>query len=87
MASNPTLENARTTSLNPFATASFGRTLRDVCAPFVQWWRISDARRRLDRLDDRLLRDAGFDPQEARDETQKPFWMAFTLVQRREKQG
>jgi len=87
MASNPTLPNARTTSLNPPASASIARTLRDLCAPFVQWWLISEERRRLGRLDDRMLRDAGFDPQEARDEAQKPFWSAFTLVQKREKQG
>jgi uncharacterized protein YjiS (DUF1127 family) len=86
MASNPTLQNARTTSFNQFAAASFARTLRDACAPLIQWWRISAERRRLDRLDDRLLCDAGFDPEEARREAREPFWSAFTLAQRRGKQ-
>jgi uncharacterized protein YjiS (DUF1127 family) len=86
MASNPTLQNARTTSFNQFAAASSGRMLRDLCAPLIQWWRVSEERHRLGHLDDRLLCDAGFDPQEARREAQKPFWSAFTLVQKREKQ-
>jgi uncharacterized protein YjiS (DUF1127 family) len=87
MASNPTLPNAKTTPFNPFATTSFARALRGVCTPFVQWWRNSEARRRLDRLDDRLLRDAGFDPEEVRHEAHKPLWKAFTLVQKHDNRG
>jgi len=85
MASNPTLQNAKTTPFNPFATASLAGSLRDASMPFVQWWRNYEARRRLDRLDDRLLRDAGFDPQEVRHEVRKPFWKPFTLVQERDR--
>jgi hypothetical protein len=39
----------------------------------------AETRRQLERLDDRLLRDAGLDPHLARAEAMKPFWQPVTL--------
>jgi uncharacterized protein YjiS (DUF1127 family) len=58
------------------------RALRGVRATFIRWLRASDARRQLERLDDHLLRDVGFDPHEARREAAKPFWREYTLRRR-----
>jgi uncharacterized protein YjiS (DUF1127 family) len=40
------------------------------------WRHRSRTRRELEQLDDRLLRDIGLDPFEARFEARKPFWRA-----------
>jgi hypothetical protein len=39
----------------------------------------AETRRQLERLDERLLRDAGLDPHLARAEAMKPFWQSVTL--------
>ncbi|HVO88315.1 MAG TPA: DUF1127 domain-containing protein [Casimicrobiaceae bacterium] len=44
------------------------------------WLRRAHVRRELARLDDRLLRDVGFDPAQARDEAGRPFWRPCALV-------
>jgi uncharacterized protein YjiS (DUF1127 family) len=41
---------------------------------------VYEMRRQLARLDDRLLRDIGFDPEQARREAAKPFWSPCTLT-------
>ena len=46
---------------------------------FVRWMRDSAARRHLGELDERLLRDMGFDPAAAIREAQRPFWKPFAL--------
>jgi uncharacterized protein YjiS (DUF1127 family) len=53
-------------------------TLARALAPFVRWFRVYEMREQLSRLDDRLLRDIGFDPEQARREAAKPFWSPCT---------
>jgi uncharacterized protein YjiS (DUF1127 family) len=82
MAINPTLENpARAYFVRPAFSTRPARTslVASVRAVFVQWLRLTTTRRELSRLDDRILRDIGFDPQEARLEAAKPFWKPYTL--------
>jgi len=56
-----------------------GRTIATVRSTFLRWLRTAETRRQLQRLDDRMLRDIGFDPQEAQREAARPFWRGFTL--------
>ncbi|HTT12216.1 MAG TPA: DUF1127 domain-containing protein [Burkholderiaceae bacterium] len=47
---------------------------------FAGWRRVCAMREQLAQLDDRMLRDIGFDPEEARQEAAKPFWSPCTLT-------
>jgi uncharacterized protein YjiS (DUF1127 family) len=56
------------------------RVLGRALALFVRWRRVTKLRQQLAQLDDRLLRDIGFDPVQVRQEAAKPFWSACTLA-------
>jgi len=55
-------------------------TLARALARSVRGFRVHEMRQQLARLDDRLLRDIGFDPERARREAAKPFWAPCTLT-------
>jgi uncharacterized protein YjiS (DUF1127 family) len=83
MAVNPTVDRAsgpffvrRDTATNSSQT----RVLTSVRAVLGRWRRLSATRRELSRLDERTLRDIGFDPEEVRRETEKSFWKPYTLA-------
>lgn len=83
MAANPTVENASLSrSVRPhFAPrlprASLAASVREV---FGRWRQVAVTREQLSRLDERTLRDIGFDPEQVRLESAKPFWMPYTLT-------
>lgn len=55
----------------PWRALTFVReSINRVAATLVLWHFRAKSRREIERLDDRLLRDAGVDPSEAN----KPFW-------------
>lgn len=56
----------------PRAARGLGALLKTVAS----WRHRSRTRHELEQLDDRLLRDIGLDPLEARFEARKPFWRA-----------
>jgi uncharacterized protein YjiS (DUF1127 family) len=82
MAANVTLENSvlsrskSTTLLRLISTLNASRAL------WARWMRDSSTRRRLGEIDDRILRDMGFDPDLAREEALRPFWKPLALKQR-----
>jgi uncharacterized protein YjiS (DUF1127 family) len=83
MAVNPTVDRGsgsffvRPTSATRSSQASL---LASVRAVLGRWRRLAVTRRELSRLDERTLRDIGFDPAEVRRETAKPFWKPYTLT-------
>ena len=50
--------------------------ITDLFSRFAAWRRLAAERRQLSRLDARLLRDIGLDPQAAEAEAARPFWDA-----------
>lgn len=80
MAVNPALESARLSRSSSNASFPFAQVLTTLRDTFERWTRVAEVRRRLERLDERMLRDVGFDPEEARHEAAKPFWKRYTLV-------
>ena len=78
-----TMQDA-TLSRSPRDTSNFLVSLRGALtsarATLESWLRVAETRRHLARLDERMLRDVGFDPQLARREAAKPFWQPYTLV-------
>ena len=80
MAANPALDRSmspRVTSAQGTPTQTLSSTL---WSTLKQWWNVTEARRYLDELDDHLLRDIGFEPDEARTEAAKYFWEPYTLA-------
>lgn len=65
-------------SANGRSSAGVWRSIRAMCAAadrtLALWSFRARTRRDLMKLDDRLLRDAGLDPIDARKEANKPFW-------------
>jgi uncharacterized protein YjiS (DUF1127 family) len=80
MTANLTLENAASSRSIIVVDWPLARVLYAMRTTFVGWIRTSEARRHLDQLDDRMLLDFGFDPEDARREAAKPFWKPFTLT-------
>jgi len=81
MAANPTLQDAPVarsirTQESPAAPGALVRAL----ARFARWRRVREAREQLAQLDDRMLRDIGFDPEEVREDVAKSFWSPCTLA-------
>jgi len=79
MAASSTLGNAtvsRSTSSDLGLLTRAAAALRRL---FVRWMHNYEVRRDLERLDDHLLRDAGFDPRQAHVEASRPFWASCTL--------
>ncbi|MGA8261216.1 MAG: DUF1127 domain-containing protein [Arenicellales bacterium] len=56
------------------AWRAFREMIDAVDGVLALWYFRATSRRDVDRLDDRLLRDIGLDPLEARRESDKPFW-------------
>lgn len=56
------------------AWRAFREMIDTVDRVLALWHFRAKSRRDMERLDDRLLRDMGFDPLEARRESDKPFW-------------
>jgi uncharacterized protein YjiS (DUF1127 family) len=85
MAANATHASAvalRFSSYGSFARLS--RSLSTLCSIPIRWIRDSVTRRRLEDLDDHLLRDIGFDPLAVRQEIAQPFWQPIELKQSRD---
>ena len=79
MAATSTLGKAkvsRSTTSTPGLLARAAAALRST---FIRWMHNYEVRRDLDRLDDHLLRDVGFDPRQARAEAERRFWETCTL--------
>ena len=84
MAANPTHPGAgasHSTSYEP-ASRSAG-TLSSLWSIINRWIDDSVTRRRLEDLDDHLLRDIGFDPRAVRRESAQPFWQPIALERSR----
>ena len=79
MASNPALQSASIARSSRYAQEE-GGAVASMLAVFARWYRLWETREKLGRLDDRLLRDIGFDPEQARREAAKKFWQPFTLA-------
>lgn len=56
------------------AWRAFREMVDTVDGVLALWYLRATSRRDIERLDDRLLRDIGLDPLEARRESDKPFW-------------
>lgn len=82
MAVNPALQDASVArAIRAQESQASPGALARALALFVRWRRVCEMRRQLARLDDRLLRDIGFNPEQARQEAAKPFWSPCTLKQ------
>ena len=79
MAANPTLDNAAVSRSPLVVHVPRASALAAVRTRFIRLLRTAEARRYLGRLDDRMLRDVGFDPEDARREAEKPFWKPYAL--------
>lgn len=83
MAANPTVDRGSRSFFECPTSAtrpSQASLLASAQAVLGRWRRLSATRRELSRLDERTLRDIGFDPEEVRRETAKPFWKPYSLT-------
>lgn len=79
MAASPTLDNLTVSQSTSSVPSLLTRALSALRTMVTSWLHNYEVRRDLDRLDDHLLRDVGFDPREARVEAARPFWESCTL--------
>ncbi|HTT13263.1 MAG TPA: DUF1127 domain-containing protein [Burkholderiaceae bacterium] len=79
MAANPTVGKATVSQPASSIPGLFTRAVKSVQETLVRWMHDYEMRRDLDRLDDHLLRDVGFDPRQARREAARPFPESRTL--------
>jgi uncharacterized protein YjiS (DUF1127 family) len=79
MAANPTYESFSPTSIGSTSLERSRLGAFKLPQLLDQWLRRARLRRDLERMDDRLLRDLGFDPALARAEAERPFWRRVAL--------
>jgi hypothetical protein len=82
MAADSTLRNTTSSGWTAVFATALARAITGARARLYEGLFVCATRERIADLDDRVLRDLGFDPELARREAAKPFWKPYTLMRR-----